>query len=90
MFVVEEVMRRGWRRDTVRIRATQDIDHVERSLGFDIAGAPAVREDRLAIVCGEAFEVRLHRNLAVPGRRLTLFEVGAAPGLRERWTGWEL
>lgn len=89
MFVVEEVTRRGWRRHTVRIVATRDIDHVERSLCWDHTGAPGAREDRLSVARGEAIEVRLHRSLAEPGRTLTLAEVGNAPGLRERWTGWE-
>jgi hypothetical protein len=90
MFRVEEVKRRGWLCDTVRIVATEDVDHVERALCWDAAGAPGFREDRLVVARGEAFEVTLPRKLAEPGRRLTVAEVGQAPGLRERWTGWEL
>ena len=90
MFVVEEVIRCGWLRDTARIVATRDIDHVQRGLGWDVAGAPAAWEERLVVARGEAFEVRLPRALAAPGRVLSLEEVARAPGLRERWTGWEL
>lgn len=90
MFVVEDVIKRGWLRDTVRIVATEDIDHVERGVGFDHTGGPGAWEERLHVARGEAFDVRLPRSLAEPGRRLTLAEVAGAPGLRERWTGWEL
>jgi hypothetical protein len=90
MFVVEEVIKRGWLRDSVRIVATEAIDHVERGIGLDHTGGPGAWEERLTVARGEAFEVRLPRALAAPGRLLTLADVAKAPGLRERWTGWEL